>query len=629
MSELRADDPQQLGAYRLTRRLGQGGQGIVYLGETPQGAPVAVKLLHASLSGDPDARRRFLGEVAAVRKVAAFCTAQLLDADLDGDRPYLVSEYVDGPSLRELVIEEGPRSGGSLDRLAIGTATALGAIHRAGVVHRDFKPGNVLLGIDGPRVIDFGVSRLMDTAHTTSQLPMGTPAYMAPERMKGESAGPPADMWAWGLTVAYTATGRQAFTADTHQEVLARVLYGKPDLGALGGRLRGIVQACLAPEPGERPDAEEVLRLLLGVEVVAGDLLSTAAMVAVGEEPGLGKASRAPDGQASGGRASGGPASGGTQGSGGAQDASDGQASSGGTDAGGGPNAGGGPDAGARRPSGTGPLSAVVGLGAAESEPGEITDPDPTTSFPAITAPLIAARAREKARAQEEARAHKEAGAHGETRAHEETRGQEGTRAQEARGREETRAQEARGQGEARTREARGEGTTRAQEARAQEETRARKEARVQQEGTRTGTIEPQPPHRRRIRLWQVAVLAAGLAMAVAGFLFWMRGSEQSLEGTWTGSAEHVTADRVFPVELHLTGDDSGMMRWGADLHCSGRLGREGSGLVFALDRVQGEECYPGTLRMFPTSDANQMAIKVTRDGKDEVTYSGKVARTS
>ncbi|MFC7105505.1 serine/threonine-protein kinase [Nonomuraea rubra] len=191
MSELRADDPQQLGAYRLTRRLGQGGQGVVYLGESPQGPQVAVKLLHASLSGDPDARRRFLGEVEAVRKVAAFCTAQLLDADLDGDRPYLVSEYVDGPSLRELVIEEGPRRGGSLERLAIGTATALGAIHRAGVVHRDFKPGNVLLGIDGPRVIDFGVSRLMDTATTTTHLPMGTPAYMAPERMKGSPPGRP------------------------------------------------------------------------------------------------------------------------------------------------------------------------------------------------------------------------------------------------------------------------------------------------------------------------------------------------------------------------------------------------------------------------------------------------------
>ncbi|MBF8191686.1 serine/threonine protein kinase, partial [Nonomuraea sp. K274] len=285
MSELRADDPRQLGSYRLTRRLGQGGQGVVYLGHSPQGARVAVKLLHASLSGDPVVRRRFLGEIEAVRRVAAFCTAQLLDADLEGDRPYLVSEYVEGPSLREHVVAEGPRLGGSLERLAIGTATALGAIHRAGVVHRDFKPGNVLLGLEGPRVIDFGVSRLVDSATvTTSHIPMGTPAYLAPERIKGEPAGPPADLWAWGLTVAYTASGRHAYTADTHREVLARILYGKPDLGALSGRLREIVEGCLAPEPGERPDAEEVLRRLLGQDV-AGDVLSSGAMAAIAPTP--------------------------------------------------------------------------------------------------------------------------------------------------------------------------------------------------------------------------------------------------------------------------------------------------------------------------------------------------------
>ncbi|MFI7614209.1 protein kinase [Nonomuraea terrae] len=282
MSELRADDPRQLGAYRLTRRLGQGGQGVVYLGHSPQGAQVAVKLLHASLSDDPSVRRRFLREVEAVRRVAAFCTAQLLDADLDGDRPYLVSEYVEGPSLRELVLSQGPRRGGSLDRLAIGTATALGAIHRAGVVHRDFKPGNVLLGLDGPRVIDFGVSRLKDSTASTGHLPMGTPAYMAPERIKGEPAGPATDLWAWGLTMVFTATGRNAYGGGTYQEVLARVLYGRPDVGALTGRLREIVEACLAPEPGDRPDAEEVLRLLLGQDRIGPDVLTSGAMVAIG-----------------------------------------------------------------------------------------------------------------------------------------------------------------------------------------------------------------------------------------------------------------------------------------------------------------------------------------------------------
>ncbi|GAA3216318.1 serine/threonine-protein kinase [Nonomuraea helvata] len=470
MSALRADDPRQLGEYRLSRRLGQGGQGVVYLGHSEQGAQVAVKLLHASLSGDPDVRRRFLGEVEAVRRVAAFCTAQLLDADLEGDRPYLVSEYVEGPSLLEHVVAKGPRLGGSLERLAIGTATALGAIHRAGVVHRDFKPQNVLLGIDGPRVIDFGVARLMDTAATTAAVPVGTPAYLAPERIKGELAGPPADLWAWGLTVVYTATGRHAYKADTYQEVLARILYGKPDLGTLTGRLREIVESCLAPEPGDRPDAEEVLRRLLG-QAAGGDVLSSGAQAAVGAT----RSAQPP--------AAGDPATAGLR---------------------------------------------LVMESAPPGDSGRIMDPDPTTSFPAVARDTATER-----------------------------------------------------------------------------------------------------PARRRVWPWQLGVAAIGVAMAVAGFVFWLRGAEgPGLEGTWTGSAEHFTAHRVFPVELRM-GADGGTMRWGADLHCSGRLARSGRGAVFTLDQVMGSECYPGTLRMFPMSDSNRMAIKVTRQGKDEVTYSGTVARAS
>ncbi|MER7506274.1 protein kinase [Nonomuraea pusilla] len=295
MSDLRTADPRQLGPYRLLRRLGQGGQGVVFLGCSPNGAQVAVKLLHAGLSGSSEARRRFLGEVEAVRRVAPFCTAQLLDADLEGDRPYLVSEYVEGPSLREHVAAKGPRLGGSLDRLAIGTATALGAIHRAGVVHRDFKPANVLLGLDGPRVIDFGVSRLVDTAATSGMIPVGTPAYLAPERIKGEPAGPAADLWAWALTVAYTANGRQAYAAETYQETLARILYGKPDLGVLSGTLREIVDACLAPEPGDRPGAEEVLRRLLGQEA-GGDVLTSGARAAIAATSPDGIPATSPDG---------------------------------------------------------------------------------------------------------------------------------------------------------------------------------------------------------------------------------------------------------------------------------------------------------------------------------------------
>ncbi|MEV4457665.1 serine/threonine-protein kinase [Microbispora sp. NPDC049633] len=262
-SPLRPEDPRHLGDYRLTGRLGAGGQGVVFLGAAgASGGPVAVKLLHARLDDAP-ARRAFAREIEAVRRVAPFCTAQVLDADLDGDRPYIVSEYVDGPSLREHVRAAGPRTGGDLDRIAVQTATALAAIHRAGVVHRDFKPGNVLLGSDGLRVVDFGISRLADATATTGD-PVGTPAYIAPEQLRGRPAGPAADLFCWALTLVYAASGRQAYTGDTHAAVMARILYGTPDLGPLTGLLKDLVVACLAAEPADRPDAAQVLSALLG-----------------------------------------------------------------------------------------------------------------------------------------------------------------------------------------------------------------------------------------------------------------------------------------------------------------------------------------------------------------------------
>src|SRR3954469_9991822 len=198
---LRANDPEQLGAYRLTGRLGEGGQGVVYLGEDTEGERVAVKLLHAQFSGDTKARARFAGELSSAKRVAPFCTARILDADVDGEIPYLVSEFIDGPSLRGVVDTDGPRGGNSLQRLAIGTVTALAAIHEAGIVHRDFKPTNVLLASDGPRVIDFGIARALDASGTVSSTTVGTPSYMSPEQIAGEVAGPPTDVFAWACTI--------------------------------------------------------------------------------------------------------------------------------------------------------------------------------------------------------------------------------------------------------------------------------------------------------------------------------------------------------------------------------------------------------------------------------------------
>jgi ABC-type oligopeptide transport system substrate-binding subunit/serine/threonine protein kinase len=266
---LRANDPEQLGSYRLTGRLGEGGQGVVYLGEDQDGEPVAVKLLHAQFSGDAKARARFAGELASAKRVAPFCTARILDADVEGDTPYLVSEYIEGPSLREVVDTQGPRTGGVLQRLAIGTVTALTAIHEAGIVHRDFKPTNVLLAADGPRVIDFGIARALDTSGTVTSTTVGTPSYMSPEQISGQVAGPPADVFAWACTIVYAATASPPFGQDSIPAVMNRIVNHEPSLGMLMGPLREIVLACLAKDPRQRPAAQQVLLRLLTNEGVA------------------------------------------------------------------------------------------------------------------------------------------------------------------------------------------------------------------------------------------------------------------------------------------------------------------------------------------------------------------------
>ncbi|MEV6153650.1 protein kinase [Nonomuraea sp. NPDC052129] len=262
---LAADDPRRLGAYDLVARLGEGGQGVVYLGQSDTGEQAAVKLLHNALVADADARSRFLREVAVAQRVARFCTAPVLHADLEGSRPYIVSEYVPGPSLRQLVINEGPRRGAALERLAISTATALAAIHRAGILHRDFKPANVLMGPEGPVVIDFGIARALDSPGATATgMAMGTPSYLAPEQLSGAAVSEAADVFAWGVTMVFAATGKPAFGADSIPVVMNRILNEEPELGEMEGALGQLVAACLSKDPSQRPSADQLIVHLTG-----------------------------------------------------------------------------------------------------------------------------------------------------------------------------------------------------------------------------------------------------------------------------------------------------------------------------------------------------------------------------
>ncbi|MEO3785226.1 protein kinase [Actinocorallia sp. B10E7] len=255
--------PRVIGSYRLTGLLGRGGQGAVYLGEAPDGGPVAVKVLHEGAAGSEDAMRRFLREVEAARRVAPFCTARVLDAGVHGERPYIVSEFVPGRSLELLVQEEGPRRGGALQRLAVTTSSALAAIHRAGIVHRDFKPANVVLGPEGPVVIDFGIARALDQAGTRTGS-VGTPAYMAPEQFTDGAVGQPADIFAWAGTMVFAATGRRPFPGDTMPALLNAILHQPPDVSGLPEPLAGIVALCLDKDPRSRPTADELHARLSG-----------------------------------------------------------------------------------------------------------------------------------------------------------------------------------------------------------------------------------------------------------------------------------------------------------------------------------------------------------------------------
>jgi predicted Ser/Thr protein kinase len=265
---LRPSDPRLLGDYRLLGRLGEGGMGTVYLARGAGGRLVAIKVIRPEYSYEDEFRARFRSEVNRARQVPPFCTAEVLDADPDHRTPYLVVEYVDGPSLAEVISEQGPLTAGNLHSVAVGVATALAAIHGAGVIHRDLKPRNVLFALGTPKVIDFGIARAFEATsqHTRTDQMVGTVAYMAPERFEtdaGRTVSPAADVFAWGAVVTYAGTGRTPFHADSAASTAARILTQPPELSGLSGPLRELVARTLAKDPDERPTAHELLDLLL------------------------------------------------------------------------------------------------------------------------------------------------------------------------------------------------------------------------------------------------------------------------------------------------------------------------------------------------------------------------------
>jgi hypothetical protein len=263
---LRESDPREVGVYRLLGRLGEGGQGVVFLATGPDGGRAAVKLL--SPTTDPQVRSRFLKEVAAAQRVARFCTAQVLDAGIFERRPFIVSEYVSGPSLVEVVEQLGPCDDAALERISVATLVALGAVHAAGMVHRDFKPGNVLLGPHGPVVIDFGLAAVpgMTTVGRSGDIAIGTPAYMAPEQLAGDRVGASADMWSWAVTMVFAGTGELPFRGESLTATAYAIFHSEPKVGQLPEPLGSLVNRCLSRDAAARPSA----RGALGELVAAG-----------------------------------------------------------------------------------------------------------------------------------------------------------------------------------------------------------------------------------------------------------------------------------------------------------------------------------------------------------------------
>lgn len=274
ITPLRPGDPAVIGPHRLLGRLGQGGMGTVFLAVSPDERAVAVKVLRDPV-GDAEARRRFRQELAALRRVRGPHLVEVLDADVDADTPYLVTRFVPGRRLDELVSVEGPLEGGPLRTVARGVADALTTLHRADIVHRDLTPANVLVLDGSPQVIDLGLATAADVAAMTrSGLVVGTPGYLAPEQVTGRPVTAATDVHAWGATVALAGTGRPPYGTGRPEAVLYRTVHGEPDLDGLPTDLRELVEAAMSAEPTRRPRAAELLAELGGASAAETTVIS-------------------------------------------------------------------------------------------------------------------------------------------------------------------------------------------------------------------------------------------------------------------------------------------------------------------------------------------------------------------
>ena len=270
MNPLRAGDPEFVGGYRLLGRLGAGGMAQVFLGTSPGGRKVAVKLIRPEYADDDEFRRRFAREIAAARQVGGFHTAAVVDADPDAEPPWMVTAYIPGPSLSEAVGQNGPLDPAQVSELGAALAEGLSAIHACGLIHRDLKPGNIILGPDGPRIIDFGVARSANSSSlTTVNALIGTYGYMAPEQLGRKQVTARSDVFALGGVLVFAATGHGPFDADDLPAVIGRILSEPPDLAPLTGSLAGILGRCLNKDPESRPSLADLIAYFAAPEQAA------------------------------------------------------------------------------------------------------------------------------------------------------------------------------------------------------------------------------------------------------------------------------------------------------------------------------------------------------------------------